>query len=107
MTIKNSELNCEDSTVGEYIQSTYEAHGKFIDDDEYSTMLDSVVLTCVDVLICVDDKIVLVDRLHEPQPGLWLLGGRMQAGEQLYETAVRHMKQEVGLVVALDRFEYL
>ena len=56
----------------------------------------------VDIIIEVEDKIVLIERAHEPT-GFALPGGFVDYGESLETAAVREAKEETGLDVKLIR----
>jgi len=59
----------------------------------------------VGAVIVHDGRLALVRRAHEPGAGRWSLpGGRVEAGETLYEAVVREVAEETGLAVAVDRF---
>lgn len=107
MALKNSPINNGDQAIGEYIQSTYVGHEAYMPDHEYSKMIDSIVFACVDIAPFIGDKVLLINRLYEPQIGLWLVGGRIKTGEQLKQTTRRLIEEEVGLVISEQRFEYL
>lgn len=107
MPIRDSELNNDNLTIGEYIHSEYDGHDKYMSDQAYSDMIDSIVFACVDILAVVGDKILLINRLQEPQIGPWLVGGRIRTGEQLQQAAHRLMRNETGLTVSEYRFNYL
>src|SRR5688572_30645285 len=67
--------------------------------EEYSQMLDSVVMANADV-IChtADGKVLLGVRSDRPLKGkLWIFGGRMKPGESLNDTARRNIKRELGI----------
>jgi ADP-ribose pyrophosphatase YjhB (NUDIX family) len=100
-------MNTPDSRIGSYIESGYAPHPVFLDDQTYGQVLDSVVITCVDIVLVHNDRILLGKRAWHPQADWWLIGGRMKPGEELEATAARNLKRELGLTIALDRFSYL
>lgn len=47
-----------------------------------------------------DDQVLLVQRLKEPNRGLWVApGGKVEHGESPVECAVREMREETGLTI--------
>ncbi|HVW93411.1 MAG TPA: NUDIX domain-containing protein [Devosia sp.] len=48
-----------------------------------------------------DGRVLLIRRALEPLRGLWTLpGGRREPGESIEETAIREVREELGLDVA-------
>ncbi len=54
-----------------------------------------------------EDAILLVERAGEPLKGYWSLpGGLLETGERLEEAVCREVREETGLMVAVDyRFD--
>lgn len=64
----------------------------------------SHVIPSVGVLVLDAGRILLVQRGHEPQAGLWTLpGGKVEPGETLLEAAARETTEETGLRVLVGR----
>jgi 8-oxo-dGTP diphosphatase len=57
--------------------------------------------SCADIIAFLDNKLVVIERLTEPQ-GLALVGGRLDLGESLEQCAVREFKEETGLNLKLE-----
>jgi ADP-ribose pyrophosphatase YjhB (NUDIX family) len=54
----------------------------------------------ISIVIWRDDKILLIQRGHEPAKGKWRLpGGGQDTGETIMQTAVREAREETGLDV--------
>ena len=68
-----------------------------IDEEIYSTALDHLVITCVDVVLTYENQVLLVKRDRFPRPSWWIVGGRMVAGEAPMVAAIRKIEQEVKL----------
>jgi ADP-ribose pyrophosphatase YjhB (NUDIX family) len=96
-----------DPHIGSYIEPNYEPHPVFLSDEIYAQVLDSIVITCVDIVLVNNGRILLGKRAWYPQADWWLIGGRMKPGEELEATAARNLKRELGLTIAPDRFSYL
>lgn len=80
-----------------------------VTDEEYTVILDNVVVNCVDVALVTDDGKVLMARRHnEPyKNGLAFPGGRQIPGESYGDTAARHTLKNTGLKVDPTRFRFV
>lgn len=55
-----------------------------------------------------DGYLLLIKRKFEPFKGKWAFpGGFMDPGENLYQTAVRELKEETGIEVSTENIELL
>lgn len=94
---------------GEYIESGYSPKPEqlFMDDSTYAKALDAIVLTCVDIALIKQGKVLLGKRTRHPQPDWWVVGGRMRAGETFTASAQRLLKKELGLEITAARLSPL
>jgi ADP-ribose pyrophosphatase YjhB (NUDIX family) len=54
---------------------------------------------CTDILVKYKDKYVLLRRAEEPMKNvLWPIGGRINQGETAIESAIRKLKEELGII---------
>lgn len=61
-----------------------------------------VILAASAVVIDDMDRILLVQRVHEPEAGCWTIpGGKVEAGETLQQTAARETREETGINVTI------
>jgi ADP-ribose pyrophosphatase YjhB (NUDIX family) len=93
--------------LGQYIEVGYEGHRDFIPENIYATMLDNVVIACVDILLIYENKIFIAKRVQYPHADWWLLGGRMRTGEKVNDSARRIVLIESNLAIDEDRFSFL
>lgn len=77
--------------IREYIEPN-KLKRAFLSDEVYAQAIESFVIVCADVLMVDSLKktIYLVKRRVEPMPGWWVIGGRVNAGEDFREAACRH-----------------
>lgn len=66
-------------------------------DDAYGIALDHLVFACVDIIFTYQQEILLAKRNRYPRPAWWIVGGRMAAGEDPKQTAIRKAAQEANL----------
>lgn len=60
-------------------------------------------LLTVDIIILVEGKLVLIQRMNPPYQGQWALpGGFVDVGETVEDAATREAKEETGLDVELN-----
>lgn len=90
-----------------FVTGEFKSQAVRMTDDDYSKALDSLVITCVDVVAVHKGEILLGKRAIEPNPDWWVAGGRMMPGESFEEAAARNVKRELGLDVEPYLFEYL
>lgn len=76
--------------------------------EEYSKVLDNIVITCVDVIVMYIDEVLLIKRKIDPRKDhWWYIGGRMLPGESPIETANRKLRDEAGIISDSSKFIYL
>ena len=75
-----------------------------IPDDFYQAIIKVMPVLCVDLVIKIDGKYLLVKREKEPLRGRWWVpGGRVVKGETLVEAAHRKAAQELGITITPPR----
>jgi ADP-ribose pyrophosphatase YjhB (NUDIX family) len=91
----------------DYIEPGFVSHAVRMDQEAYSQALDSLVITCTDILATNNGQVLLAKRARHPQKDWWVLGGRMVTGETFAESAVRCVKSEAGLETTPERYKFL
>lgn len=74
--------------------------------DTYSMVLDTIVLTCVDIFFVHQGRTLLGKRNRYPKKGWWIIGGRMFAGESPDGAVQRKAKEEAGLEIGRSRIQF-
>jgi len=76
-----------------------------IEKEVYEAILENAIISAIDVVVYNNEnKILLAKRTQEPCKGeWWILGGRQFKGELPEKTAVRKIKEEVGLDVEVEK----
>ena len=58
----------------------------------------------VGAVVVHDGALLVIERANEPEAGRWSVpGGRVLAGEPLWEAVAREVREETGVEVAVDR----
>jgi colanic acid biosynthesis protein WcaH len=71
----------------------------FIEKGLYAEIQQVLPLLCVDILVRYKGKYLLTKRTEEPVKDLyWVIGGRVNKGEQLRAAALRKMREEIGIL---------
>ena len=94
-------------TAGSYMEEGYAPTPVFFDSDVYGTILDGIVVACVDIAATHNGALLLGKRTHHPQADWWIVGGRMQPGDALAPAAQRLFRKEMGVQIPEERFSYL
>ncbi len=89
-------------------QEGFKSHAKFLPDETYSQVLDSIVMACVDaVLMNSKGEMLIGKRAVEPNRDWWIIGGRMRPGESFEQAAAVNVERELGISIEPSRFKYL
>jgi colanic acid biosynthesis protein WcaH len=71
----------------------------FIEKQLYGDIQRVMPILCVDVLVRYEGKYLLIKRTEEPVKDVfWVIGGRVNKGEDLRTAALRKIREEIGLV---------
>jgi hypothetical protein len=81
----------------------------YLSEDAYGKAMESLIIVCADVLFINRARrtVFLAKRLASPLPGLWVIGGRLFAGECERDGAQRCVARETGLSLEAHRFSPL
>ena len=75
----------------------------FIEESLYKDIIRSIPIICVDLIIKIDDKFLLLKRTEQPlKDEWWVPGGRVNLFETLGDAAKRKLKEELSL--SLDKY---
>jgi ADP-ribose pyrophosphatase YjhB (NUDIX family) len=71
---------------------------KFIEEELYKTIIENVIVLCVDVIVKYKNQYVLLKRAEEPMKNVpWPVGGRISQSETALMAAHRKLKEELNL----------
>ena len=74
--------------------------------EDYKLMVENLPILCVDIVLKVDNKFLLVKRKNEPLKNQWwLVGGRLKKGELVEEACRRKALEEIG--IKIDNLKFL
>ncbi len=90
-----------------FVTGNYRARATRINNAEYGRVLNSVVVACVDCGLLCNGRMLLGQRVREPQADWWIIGGRMRPGESFETAARRKYREELRLNLTPSRFRYL
>lgn len=68
-----------------------------IEDELYQQIVKSIPILCVDILVSIDKKFLLIKRNQNPLKGEWWVpGGRVLIGENCIDAAKRKLLEELN-----------
>tara|TARA_R110000868_G_scaffold303184_3_gene563704 strand:- start:11 stop:451 length:441 start_codon:yes stop_codon:yes gene_type:complete len=71
---------------------------KFIEEELYKTIIENVIVLCVDIVVKYKNQYVLLKRAEEPMKNVpWPVGGRITQSETAVMAAHRKLKEELNL----------
>lgn len=75
----------------------------------YQKAIEAFVIVCADVVLLNPERhtIFLTKRRHKPMNELWIIGGRIMAGESEFAAIQRKFKHETSLEIEHSRFKFL
>jgi ADP-ribose pyrophosphatase YjhB (NUDIX family) len=81
---------------------------KFLPLDLYTRILDTTVVSCVDIAVRCGNELLLGRRVNEPyKGGKNYAGGKRNIGESFEETGIRHLRRDWGLDIAPERLSFV
>jgi ADP-ribose pyrophosphatase YjhB (NUDIX family) len=75
--------------------------------DTYASVLDKIVITCVDLLFIHNNQVLLGKRNCHPANGWWVVGGRMLVGESPTDAVIRKAQEEANLTIGRSPIQFL
>jgi ADP-ribose pyrophosphatase YjhB (NUDIX family) len=71
---------------------------KFIEESLYKTITENIVVLCVDIVVKLNNKFLLLKRTNEPLKGVfWPIGGRIYMNETAENSAKRKLLEEANI----------
>ena len=78
---------------------------KLIEKKLYEKICNSIPIVCIDIILQIKNKYLLVKRNNPPLKNYWWVpGGRVKIGENLKDAASRNLKDETGLKIKKFQF---
>jgi len=66
------------------------------------TVVSPWPIVAVGAIVWKEDRLLLIRRAHPPRQGQWSIpGGRQEAGETVQQAALREIREEAGIEIAL------
>lgn len=96
--------------IGDYTEDGYDDIPTLrLSDEEYARALQSIVVTCTDILLVSKSKklVHLASRKAKPMAGWWLIGGKMVPGDSPVQSAVKNLIRETQLTLDEGRFQLI
>jgi hypothetical protein len=94
-----------------YLQNPhFKMKRSYLDDETYAKAIESFVVVDADTLLVNQENqtiILLARRRHKPMQGLWMIGGRIFAGEDEVLAIQRVFQRETSLAIDADRFHFI
>jgi colanic acid biosynthesis protein WcaH len=75
-----------------------------IPEKEYQNIVEKMPFCCVDLIVCLNNKVLLIKRRNKPaQNEFWVPGGRILKRETLQQAVHRKAEQELGVKIKIER----